>query len=246
MDKLIYVAMSGARQIEMATIVNNHNLANINTPGFRGDLTSMVARQSEGPGFQTRVYAGNTSTLIDFSPGTIITTGRELDVAINGDGLLAVMAEDGSEAYTRRGDFRIDAGGILITGDGNPVMGNGGPIAIPPAEKIEIAADGTVSIRPIGQDANALAIIDRIRLVNPEPASLVKGKEGLLRRSDGEPSPADASIRLATGSLEKSNVNVIQTVVNMIALSRSYEMQMNLITKATEMDTSTAELVRLS
>jgi flagellar basal-body rod protein FlgF len=245
MDRMLYVAMSGARQIELAQSANNHNLANVATPGFRADLEAFRAMPLYGPGYPTRVYAMAERPGANFTPGSISATGNELDIAVNGEGYIAVRAPDGTTGYTRRGDLRLGANGQLQTGDGHAVLGNSGPIAIPPAEKIEIAADGTISIRPVGQAATALAVVDRIRLVRPETKDLVKGADGLLRTATGADAPPDARVRLVAGALEGSNVNAVEALVNMITLQRQYEAQVKLMREAAENDAASTQTMKL-
>jgi flagellar basal-body rod protein FlgF len=247
MDRMLYLAMTGAQQAMVAQSVNTNNLANVSTPGFRADLEQFRSMPVFGPGLPTRVYAMSERPAVDLTPGPVTSTGRELDVAVRGQGWIAVQAPDGSEAYTRAGDLRIDANGLLTTGNGLPVLGNGGsPIAIPPAEKLEIGADGTVSIRPVGQAANVLAEVDRIKLVNPDPAALVKGSDGLLRLADGGVAVADAAVQVTAGALEGSNVNAVEAMVNMIELARQYESQVKMMRTAKENDEATSQLMRLA
>jgi flagellar basal-body rod protein FlgF len=246
MDRMLYVAMSGAKQIDLAQASNAHNLANVNTSGFRADLAAFRAMPVFGPGYPSRVYAMAERPGVDLSPGTISATGNELDVAVRGEGWMAVRAPDGSEAYTRRGDLRIGTNGTLETGDGLAVLGNGGPIAIPPAEKVDIAADGTISIRPVGQAATALAVVDRIRLVKPKAEDLLKGQDGLMRLKDAGSATPDATVQLATGSLEASNVNPVDALVNMITLARQFESQIKLMKTAGDDDAASAQIMRLS
>lgn len=246
MDRMLYVAMSGAREIERAQAANTHNLANVHTAGFRADLTAFRAMPVFGPGFPSRVYAMAERPGVDLSSGPITTTGRELDVAVHGEGFLAVRAPDGTEAYTRRGDLRVGSLGQLETGDGHAVLGGGGgPIAVPPAEKIEIGADGTISIRPVGQAAGALVVLDRIKLVRPSPERLVKGADGLLRLKDGTAAEADAGVRLTAGALEGSNVDAVEALVNLIALARRYELQVKLMREAADNDAASAQTMRI-
>ena len=181
----------------------------------------------------------------DFSQGPIATTGRDLDIAIQGDGFIAVQAPDGTEAYTRAGDLRVEAGGLLSTGAGHLVIGDGGPVAIPPNSSLLIGKDGTISIQPIGQGPETYSIVDRIKLVNPEVASLQKGSDGLLRMADGETAAPDANVSIMSGALEQSNVNVAKTLVNMIELARQYEMQVNVIKTTQENADTAAQLMRL-
>ena len=240
MDRMIYVAMSGANQTQLAQTINNHNLANVNTAGFRADLEAMRAMPLFGPGFPTRVYAMAERPGVDLSAGTVTTTGRELDIAVNGDGWIAVQAPDGTEAYTRAGDLRVTTAGQLVTGAGHAVMGTGGPIAIPPSEKIEIGGDGTITLRPLGQSAATLATADQIKLVNPPKEMLQKGPDGLFRLKDGSPAPADPNVRIQTGSLESSNVSAVDAMVTMITLARQYEMQVRMMRIAEDNDAAAA------
>ncbi|MGB5717370.1 MAG: flagellar basal-body rod protein FlgF [Gammaproteobacteria bacterium] len=243
MDRLLYVAMSGARETMQAQTVNTQNLANASTTGFRADLQSFQSLPVNGPGYASRVYGMATDQGIDTSPGSVMGTGRELDVAINGDGWIAVQGPDGNEAYTRAGNLRVDSLGLLRTGAGRPVMGNGAPIAIPPAEKIQIAGDGTISIRPLGQ--NTLAVVDRIKLVNPPSAQLQKGADGLVHLKGGDAAEADASVQLQVGALESSNVNTVEAMVNLIQLARQYETQVKMMANAEENDRASAQLMRM-
>ncbi len=245
MDEMIYIAMTGAKQTEYAQAINSNNLANVSTTGFRADLHAFSSVPVEGPGVETRVNAVVDSYGTDFSNGPVATTGRDLDIAIQGDGFIAVQAPDGTEAYTRRGDLRESAGGLLTTGSGHLVMGDGGPVAIPPSSKITIGGDGTISIQPLGQGPETLSQLDRLKLVNPDPAQLVKGEDGLFRLNDESVAEADANVRVLSGSLEQSNVNVAKTLVNMIELARQYEMQVNVIKSSEENADQAAQIMRL-
>jgi len=243
---MLYVAMTGAKNIMLAQAINNNNLANINTTGFRADLASFQAVPIEGPGYQSRVNAIVANTSVDLSSGPILATGRELDVAVKGDGLIAVQAPDGGEAYTRAGDLQLTGAGMLVTGMGYPVMGNGGPIAVPPNEKLEIGADGTISILPIGQTPNTLAVVDRIKLVKTPSEPMIKVGEGLLRPAAESNLAADASVSLQSGVLESSNVKGIEALTNMIELSRHYETQIKLLKTAEDNDAASTQLLRLA
>jgi flagellar basal-body rod protein FlgF len=245
MDEMIYLAMTGAKQTEYAQAINTNNLANVSTTGFRADLHSFSSVPIDGPGVETRINAVVESYGTDFSQGAIATTGRDLDVAMRGEGFIAVQAPDGTEAYTRAGDLRVEAGGLLSTGAGHLVMGDGGPVAIPPNSSLLIGGDGTISIQPLGQGPETLAIVDRIKLVNPDTALLQKGSDGLLRMADDQIANADASVSLISGALEQSNVNVAKTLVNMIELARQYEMQVNVIKTSEENADAAAQMMSL-
>jgi len=245
-DEAIYLAMTGARQTEIAQAINTNNLANINTTGFRADLHAFSSVPVNGPGVDSRVNAVVERYGTDFGQGPTTHTGRELDVAIQGEGFLTVQAPDGSEAYTRAGDLRIGPGGLLENGAGHMVMGEAGPVSVPPHASLTIGADGTVSIQPLGQGAESLAIVDRLKLVAPDVTRLAKGEDGLLRLPDGETASASADVRLVSGGLEQSNVNAAMALVNMIELSRQYEMQVNMIREAKDNADASAQLLNVT
>ncbi len=245
MDRMLYVAMTGAKQTLIAQAANAHNLANVSTAGFRADLAAFRAMPVFGHGHPTRVFAMAERPGTDFSAGAVSATGRELDVAVKGEGWIAVQARDGREAYTRAGDLRITPNGQLLTGAGLPVLGNGGPITLPQYEKLEIGADGSISIRASGQQAAALTTVDRIKLVNPPHAELRKGEDGLMRLRSGAEAQADAGVQLVSGSLEGSNVNAVDALVNMLTLQRQFEMQVKMMRTTEETDTAAAQMMRL-
>lgn len=246
MDRMLYVAMSGAKQTMLAQATNSNNMANANTTGFRADLAAFRSMPVYGPGEPTRVYAMAERPGVDTTSGALNPTGRDLDIAVKDEGWIAVQADDGGEGYTRAGDLHVGDGGILTTGSGRPVLGNGGPIALPPAEKIEIGSDGTISIQGIGQTASTLTVLDRIKLVKVDSGSLVKGADGLMRKSDGEPAEPDASVNIVSGALETSNVSTVESMVNMISLARQYEAQVKMMKTAKETDDASTQLLSLS
>ena len=246
MDDMIFLAMSGAKQTEYAQAINTNNLANVSTTGFRADLHAFSSVPIDGPGIDARVNAVVDSYGTDFAQGPIANTGRDLDIAVQGEGFIAVQAPDGTEAYTRAGDLRVEAGGLLSTGAGHLVLGDGGPVAIPPNSSLLIGSDGTISVQPLGQGPETLAIVDRIKLVDPDVALLQKGSDGLLRMADDEIADADAGVTLMSGALEQSNVNVARTLVNMIELARQYEMQINVIKTTEENADTAAQMMRLA
>jgi len=246
MDRMLFVAMSGAKETMKAQAINTNNLANASTTGFRADFQSSLSQPVYGPGHASRVYTTTSAEGVDFSPGSIISTGRDLDVAVNGKGWIAVQAADGSEAYTRAGDLRIDSAGRVTNGAGFVVLGNGGPISIPAHSKLQVGGDGTISIQPLGQAANTLAIVDRIKLVNPENNQLEKGIDGLMHMRNGKSAQEDGSVGVVSASLESSNVNTIGAMVRMIELSRQYETQIKIMSTAEDNDRASAEIMQVS
>jgi flagellar basal-body rod protein FlgF len=245
MDRMLYVAMTGAKETLNAQAVNNHNLANASTTGFRAELSAFQSRAVDGSGYASRVYATNASTGWNNQSGALLTTGRDLDVAINGDGWIAVQAPDGKEAYTRAGDLQVDSNGNLTTGTGHPVLGDGGPINVPPYTSIFFARDGSISIVAQGQTPDTTATVDRIRLVKPADSALVRGEDGLFHMKVGTDAPPDASVQLGSGTLESSNVNTADAMVTMIELARHFEMQVKAIRHAEENGAAAAQIMRV-
>jgi len=245
MDKLLYTSTSAAQQIMQAQSVNSNNLANVSTTGFRADFVQALSVPIYGEGIPSRVYSETGNDATNFQPGNFQTTGRSLDIAIQGDGFIAVQGKNGSEGYTRAGDLRIAENGQLTTGTGLVVLGEGGPITIPPSETIEIGVDGTISVRPLGAEANALAQLDRIKLVNPELRLLQKYPDGLLRLRGGGSADSDASVKVTSGTIEGSNVNAIGAMVKMIELQRKYEAQIKMMQTADENSQASARMLQL-
>lgn len=246
MDRMLFLAMNAARQTMNGQAVAAHNLANASTSGFKADFEAYRAMPLFGDGFPSRVYSMAERPGIDFSTGTIETTGNDLDIAINGEGFLAVQAPDGSEAYTRAGELKLTAAGQLLTADGLPVLGNGGPIALPQSQAIVFGTDGTISTRPVGQEANTLAQVDRLRLVRPLSAGdLLKGPDGLFRTRDGIPAPVDNTVTVLQGALERSNVNPVSEMVSMIENARQYELAVKAMDTAQQIDGEGARVLRL-
>ena len=245
MDRMLYIAMSAAKQMLKTQAVAANNLANVHTTGFKADYEAVRAMPLFGPGYPSRVFAMAERPGVNYDVGTLETTGNELDIAIKGEGFIAVSAPDGSEAYTRAGDLQLTMNGQLQTGGGHAVLGNGGPIAVPQSETLLIGDDGTISVRPLGQEANTLAQVDRIKLVNPPLKDLIKGEDGLFRLRDGGVPPPDADVRVTRGVLEGSNVNSVAEMINMINNARNYEMAVKAMRTAQEIDSNGGRVMRV-
>lgn len=246
MDRLIYTAMSGAKHIMEQQATTSHNLANATTTGFRAQLDSFRAVPVVGDGLPTRAFVVDATVGSDFRAGAIQQTGRDLDVAIQGDGWIAVERADGSEGYTRHGSLKVNENGVLQTQDGLNVLGDGGPITIPPDAIVTIAKDGTLSTVSQGATPGAPITLGRIKLVNPPTESLARGDDGLFSTKDGNPADADAGVTLIGGALESSNVNVVDSMVSMISLARQFELHMNVLKNAESNETKANELLNLS
>lgn len=245
MDRLIHTSLSALRGAMARQAATSNNLANVNTVGFRGEMTAARALWIRGDSHEARAVAAEEVTGADMRAGAVTATGRDLDVALEGDALLTVQAANGDEAYTRRGDLQLAETGVLSTGDGNPVLGEQGPVTIPPADSLKIEADGSVWVVPLGGDAARPQLIDRLKIASPSGSEVVKGLDGLFRVRGGGALPADPSGRLVSGSLEGSNVAPTKALVDMIEASRAWETQLKLIATAREIDGSAADLMRM-
>jgi len=240
MDRLIYTAASGARALLLRQDAHAQNLANANTPGFRADTMAFRAVPVRGDGTATRVASIEATAGFDDSSGPVQTTGRSLDVAVQGKGYLAVQAADGAEAYTRNGGLQVSTAGELVASNGMPVVGEGGPLNVPVGAEVRISRDGTVSANTPGAPVQ---VIGRLKLVNPPAAELRKGTDGLLRMANGGDAEADPEVRLIPNAVEGSNVSVIEAMVGMMGASRQYETQMKLLQNAEQNDQRASQLL---
>jgi flagellar basal-body rod protein FlgF len=247
MDRLIYTAMTGASQTLSRQAAVAHNLANVSSTGYRAEEHRLRAVQvisnAQQKGLPTRAFAADASTHTDFTPGPMMHTGRQLDIAVQGNGWIALQMPDGSEAYTRDGNFQLNVNGIVQTRNGIPVQGDGGPIAVPPDVKLSVGVDGTISALPESGAQNTVSVIGRFKLVSPPDADLVRGEDGLFRLRDGSAAPAEERVKVAAGSLEGSNVNPAEQMVSMISLARQFEMQMKMLSTADANDKAATQIL---
>ena len=248
MDKLLYIAMSGAKENMNSLAVRSNNLANANTLGFKADFEQARAMQAYGDGLPSRVFSMSERPGQSYQQGSLQTTGRDLDVAVQGDGWLTVQDANGKEAYTRNGSLQVSQLGVLQTSTGlNVLDSNGQPITLPmPLEKIQITEDGTINARLEGAEPAAVENLQQLKLVNPVNKDLTKGEDGLFRRIDGGTETASANVRLASGALENSNVNVVEELTNLIKLQRQFETQIKMMATAEKNDESQNQLMKLS
>ncbi|MES1986260.1 MAG: flagellar basal-body rod protein FlgF [Pseudomonadota bacterium] len=245
MDRLVHTSLTAMRGAMARQTAIANNLANANTVGFRGEIANASTQYIDGQTFKTRAQQAEQVVAADMNQGAVTATGNPLDVAMNGDSWLAVQATDGSEAYTRRGDLKLNESGLLTTGDGNPVIGEGGPITLPAADSITIAKDGSIWIVPQGGEASQPQRVDALKLASAQGMSVKKGLDGLFRETNGGILPQDALGSVTAGSVEGSNVNATQALVQMIEASRAWETQIKMITTAKEIDDGGASLMRL-
>ena len=246
MDRLIYTAMTGAKHSleQQATVANN--LANLSTTAFKAQLSAYRAVPVVGPNSATRTLVVSSTIGTDFTPGPLMQTGRPLDVYVNGSGWIAVRGADGKEAYTRDGGFQLSPNGLLQTRSGREVLGESGPIVVPPNNTVAIGGDGTVSVIPTDGVPNAVSIVGRIKLVNPPEANMEHGDDGLFRQTSGQPAQADANVQLTPGALEGSNVSAVQMLIEMISSARQFDTQMKLMQSAESSDRGWSNVLNLS
>jgi flagellar basal-body rod protein FlgF len=246
MDKMLYIAASGAKQDLLATAIRANNLANAQTNGFKAQLEQARAMPAFGEGLPTRVFSMTESPTNNYEGGAMIQTERELDLAIQGDGWFAVMDANGQEAYTRGGGMQLGADGVLEDSHGRAVMGDAGPLNLPiPLSNINFSSDGIVSVRPLGAPETVLEQVGKLKMVNPDPKDMVRGTDGLYRLKDGTLAPEDLNVSIRTGMLEGSNVNPVEELVSMITLQRHYELQVKLMKKADSLSTRGNEILRI-
>ena len=246
MDRFAYTALSGMRSALASQDVIAHNIANASTLGFRKDIGTTQQRALTGGNFDDRIMAAEVQMRAQMAPGDMVTTDKPLDISMVGEAMLAVQSPEGVEGYTRRGDLRVDRAGLLVNGEGRPVIGAGGVITVPPAEKIEIAADGTINIQPPGAGPNEMVAIDKLKLVTPDITKIAKGLDGLFRSTvPGAVVNADNDARLIAGTLEGSNVNPMGEMIELMEQARTYELQVRLLDSSKELDTNSTQLLRL-
>ena len=240
MDRMIYLSMSGAKATMQRQDTLAHNLANVSTVGFRAELAAFRAVPVQGGGASTRVYALESTPGYNPEAGNVTATGRNLDVAMKGNAWLAVQGLDGTEAYTRAGALDVSSDGTLTTMGGLTVLGDGGPIQVPPNSEVHIASDGTVSAK--GATGGSTAV-GKLKLVTPE-GPLQRGIDGLFRAEEGD-LPADANARVQDGALEGSNVSAVETMVSMITAARQFEAQMKMLQTAESDEKAAAQLLSM-
>lgn len=236
MSELLSTIMSGARQVMKAQSVNANNLANASTDGFRAELVHIASLDG----------ADGLSGSPDLTPGMIRSTDREMDVSLVGEGWIAIQTPEGTEGYTRRGDLKVNEFGQLTNGAGQPVMGNGGPIALPPYKTIAIARDGSITIQPLKGAPTALVTVDRIKLVKPDEKMLFRGEDGIMRHREALVADPDPQVAIQSGSLEGSNVNAVAEMLKMIDLARQFEAQVKLMQDAEDNSDSLSSLLRIN
>lgn len=247
MDRALFIAATGARELMRRQDVQTHNLSNALTPGFRAEIAAQrTAPIVGGAGLRTRAYAVESTPGADLAPGAMVATGRALDVAIQGQGWFVVRGSDGAEAYTRAGGLQVSADGALVDASGRPVLSaNGEPMVLPPNSRVEINPDGSMSSIP-ENDLVQAAVLGHLKLVNPPAEAMARGGDGLFRLKAGGQAPQSDQVRLASGMIESSNVNAVDTMVTMIAAARHFDMQVQLMQNADQNQKAATQLLSMS
>lgn len=250
MDRLIYTAYSGMTGSTVRQRVIASNMANAQTIGFRAELLTATPVTLKGPSLEARAMTDGEVRGSSMTQGTLISTGKPLDVALTGDTMLALQAEDGSEVYSRRGDLAVSAGGVLENGDGRPVIGENGPITVPLGSKVTISPDGGVSVANPEAPDQPPQLVGRIKIASTTGSRIEKGLDGLFRvpGQNGQPGvlPQDEEAKLMVGSLEQSNVDPTRILVEMVEAQRLFDMRTKVVAQAKEVDESSASLMRIS
>ena len=246
MDRLIWTAVSGMSAAMARQRMVANNMANAQTIGFRAEIMQFSPVTVKGSQVETRALTNGEVRGARMEAGSLTQTGRALDVALSGQALLGVQAEDGGEAYTRRGDLSLTPSGLLVNGDGRPVLGEGGPISVPPGSEVSIAPDGAVLVRDAATPDAPLQQLDKLKLASPAGSRIAKGLDGLFRVEGGGVLPTDSEARLTGGALEQSNVRPSEVLVQMVEAQRLYDMRTKLVATAKELDEGGAALMRLS
>lgn len=240
MDRLGYTAMTAASRTLMSMQVRANNLANVSTDGFRADLEQARAASVQGYGYDSRHMALAQNNGVDLTPGAIVATGRDLDFAINGQGMIALESGDG-EVYTRNGNMQIDSS-LRLTINGRAVLGEGGPITLPEYDSVHIGSDGVVSVRPRGE--TMMAEVDRIKLVDVAPGDLMKDEQGMLVTKNGSRAEPSEAVVLMSGHLESSNVSAIGELVASMSLNRLFETQVKMMKAAEDLSNAGNRMIR--
>ena len=243
---MLFLAMNGAKHSEWQQATTSNNLANINTNGFKAELVSFRALRVIGDGAPTRSYVVDNTIGHDMTQGPLQQTGNQDDFALGSPGFFAVQAPDGNEAYTRAGGFVLDDTGMMRTKSGLPILSDAGPMVIPVGTRAQVSADGSVYSVPQSGAVRTPTLVGKIKLVNPGDRAVYKGGDGLFRLNSGSPGDADPSVHLAIGALEGSNVNAVESLVQMISHGRMYDMNTKLMTTADQDDRQATQLLSLN
>lgn len=246
MDRLIYTAVSGMNASMTRERVIASNMANAQTVGFRKEIIQATPMTLEGPQLEARAMTSTEVRGASMKEGSVTETGNPLDVALQGDAMLAVQSYDGGEAYTRRGDLSVSPTGVLQNGEGLPVIGQNGPISVAPGADVSITPEGAVLVANPDAPGEPPAQVDKIKLANWRGSQMEKDLTGLFRVPNGGVLPVDEGAKILVGSLEQSNVKPTEVLVEMVEAQRSFDIRTKLIATARELDEGGASLMRIT
>ena len=260
MDRMSQTALNSMKMLMENQIATAHNLANLNTPGFRQDVItdfSSVYMNREN-GLEPRIVTAREVGKFSVEQGALDSTQNPMDVAINNNGYFVIQPKNGGNpALSRRGDFQVNENGELLDGAGNQVLDAGlQPIIIPAFRDINISSQGEILIDALGAEPGELPVnIGEIgTLVPEEGAKLKKTLDGHIRyetivNEEGIeeiiPIEPNQQAKLMSGFLEKSNVNAIEEMVNTIDQMRKFEMHVKMIQMTEELDAAGTSMMRM-
>lgn len=246
MDRMIFLAMTGAKHVAWQQASTSNNLANVHTAGFKADQVSFRALPVVGEGAPTRTYVVDNTIGYDASQGTLMQTGNPNDFALGAPGFFAVQGSDGQEAYSRSGGFVLDETGMMRTPSGLPIIGSGGPITIPLGSRPQLGQDGTVLAVPESGADQTPQLVGQIKLVNPPAKDVYKGEDGLFRSNTGGQLEADPKVKIVSGALEASNVNTVDSLIQMISHQRAFDLNIKLMQTTDQNDRAATSLMALA
>ena len=249
MDKLVHTALTSMRLSNHGDTLQSSNLANASVPGFRRDLQAAqeVRLLASEDHLRSRAFTiRDTKNIFSEEQGEITFTGLATDVAINGQGYFIIQDGERAPHLSRRGDLRINAQNQLSDGVGALMLDNNlQPIVLPPFQDISIGEDGRITITPVGAEPGDTIVVGFLGTTLAQDVPLEKSLDGAIRQPDGTIPPADQQAQILTGSLETSNVNSVEELVENIRRQREYELNVKLISIARDLDEAGASLMRM-
>lgn len=249
MDRFAYTSLAAINELALKRQALVNEVANVSTTGFKRSLEATLGSvRADGPGFDTRIQPqAVTKDIIDLSAGAIQVTGNPMNIAMTGQSVLGVIAADGSNAYTRRGELRVTPEGALETSNGYLVRGDGGPVTVPANLLISFAPDGSV----VGTDpaTGEQQVLAQLHLREASTTPLVRRPDGLFTPQDaagGDVPQGEVLPGLIAGALEGSNVNAMGAMVELMDHARSFEMAMKTIKESKDLDQDSSSMMRLA
>ncbi len=253
MDRLAFTSLKSVTEHRVRREMLTNELANVSTVGFKRSFESALRSiKVQGPGFDSRFMPVlEQRDVINLEPGASMLTGRKLDIAMDGNTVMGVTAKNGDLAFTRRGDLRINANGVLENGEGFALRGQNGPITVPQGFDIDILADGSVFASDPNAPNQPGQQVGQILLRDASVAKLGRREDGLYKpvlgseTANGDFANGPVPPSLSSGRLEGSNVSPVEGMVRMLDQNRSFETQIRIIKETRTLDESGATMLRL-